>query len=984
MTPERWQELQRILDDVLDLPVGERAAFMERHCPDPEARQQLQRLVDAAESVLTAFDKPPLRLTSSRGPVDPEKLGAYRLMDRLGRGGMGTVFVARRDDDVHHRPVAIKLMQVGLESDELMRRFRREREILAHLEHPNIARLLDGGTSEDGRPFLVMELVEGGVMVDQYCREHALDIPARLRLFQKVCAAVHFAHQQLVVHRDLKPGNILVTPEGEPKLLDFGIAKLLSTEDFPLTVVTTAPGRSPMTPSWASPEQMRGERISTASDIYSLGILLYRLLCDQHPYRLDGCNYAEAVRIVCEQEPLAPSVQALNTTTLGDDAKPLARQLYGDLDDIVLKALRKDARTRYSSAEELAKDIERHLTGLPVEARKGTFTYRASKFVRRHRVGVASGVTALVLLLGFIAALLVQQKAVIAQRDLYEATAQYLIGIFEKANPKEALEMDLSARDLLERGVEDLEEQLSGQPEVQAEMHTVIGSSFHGLGQLERARQQLQSSLALRRELYGDKDPKIADSLQRLSQVESDSGRYEEAEDYSRRALEIRRAIYDPPHPELTDSMFRLAWILERRGDYGQATVHYRQALEAARQLDEPELLAEILTDFAILQRLNAEQEESEQLLDEALTIRRRIFGDYHALTIDTRNSLALLYEDQGRFELAEKSFREALEAARQIYDDPHNTLASLTANLASTLSQRGEYEAAEGLYKEALDIYHRFYDGPHPNTATHLGRLAFLYQRMDRHEEAAEMARRALDMRRILFDDSHKDVALSCNYLAVTLTRLDEYDEAEQLFQEAIAIYRKTVGDSHPQLAKSLNNYASLLFEQDRQDEAKELFSQALDILRQVYGDEHPEVGNLSYNLGYLRHQAGELERAAELYQRAADIARFTLGEDHPNVGIILTQQGRLANDRGDHIAAEQAARQALEVLEARLPWEHVRRIKAEIVLTRSLLAQDRVSDAENALRPRFGWIQQQRSRDDANRQDIEALMQSIEDQGG
>ena len=891
---------------------------------------------------------------------------------------MGTVFVARRDDDVHHHPVAVKLMQMGLESEEMLRRFRREREILAGLQHPNIARLLDGGTADDGRPYLVMELVDSGVPIDQFCQEQELDIPQRLRIFQKVCAAVHFAHQQLVVHRDLKPGNILVTPEGDPKLLDFGIAKLLSTQDFPVTVVTTMPGHSPMTPSWASPEQMRGERIATSSDIYALGILLYRLLCGAHPYQLDGCTYAEAIRIVCEEEPQPPSTRLLQGDA-SQEERQRSRQVAGDLDDIVLKALRKDPRQRYSSAEQLAQDIERHLTGLPVEARKGTFSYRAGKFVRRHRVGVASAATALVLLLVFIGALLFQQQQVIAQRDRFENIAEFLIDVFENPNPKGSADPNLTARELLERGAADLEARLQDQPAARADMHAVIGLSFHGLGRHDESMEQLRASLELRQSLLEPDHPKIAESLQRMAQVASDQGDYAQAEDFCRRALEIRRRVHRPPHADLADSQYRLAWILERQGDYDTAGVHYRQALDAARQLDEPELLASILTSYGILRRLTADYDTSQTLLDEALVLRRELFGEHHALTVDTRNSLGLLYDAQGRFDEAEASFNLALDAARQIYEGPHNTVASILGNLAKVLTEKGRFDEAEAVYLEALDLEKTFYGGPHPHIATHLGRLAFLYRRMERHEEAAQSARQALEMRRRLFGDSHKDVALSCDYLATSLIRLERYDEAEALFEEAIAIYRRTVGEDHPQLAKSLNNYASLLFELERKGEAKELFGQSLQILRTVHGDDHPEVGNLSFNLGYMHHQAGELEQAASHYQTAVRIARGSLGDDHPNVGIMLTQQARLANDRGLFGEAEQMIRQALTILEASFDWEHTRRLRAELVIAESLLSSGQPEEAEDVLQRRYDWVREHKTADDNNRRNVEALMERI-----
>ena len=457
MTPELWRRLQELLDEALELPPERRAELVDTADLDPAARRRLEGLIRAAEEPATALDHSPLSLTPRRPTVaEPRRLGAYELLESLDRGGMGSVFIARRTDDVHSRKVAIKVLQMGLETEEMVRRFRREREILAQMEHPNIAHLLDGGTAPDGRPFLVMELVEG-VPIDRYCDEVGAGLEERLRLFQKVCSAVHFAHQNLVVHRDLKPANILVTSEGVPKLLDFGIAKLLSTENFPLTVVTTAPDRALMTPAYASPEQIRGERITTASDVYSLGVLLFQLLTGSRPHQVEGRSRAEVQRLICEEEPPLPSFAVVEDSADPGEARRLRRHLAGDLDNIVLMALRKEAQRRYISAEQLSEDLERHLAGLPVVARKDTFTYRAGKFVRRHRVAVASGTTALVLLLGFIQVLLVQQREVVAQRDRFETTAKFLTEIFENPNPERSEAVNLSAQQLLERGAASLD-----------------------------------------------------------------------------------------------------------------------------------------------------------------------------------------------------------------------------------------------------------------------------------------------------------------------------------------------------------------------------------------------------------------------------------------------------------------------------------------------------------------------------------------------
>lgn len=421
MTPTRWQQIDQMLDAALELPAAERKAFLAQSCAGDEAlRQEVWSLLAASEQAEDFFEAPPLDDVAAlfRGEESAfapgQRIGPYRILRELGRGGMGLVFLAVRADDAYQKQVAIKLVSPNPLQPELVRRFRRERQILADLDHPNIARLLDGGTTEQGWPYVVMEYVEG-IPLTHYCWVNQLALSRRLQLFLDVCAAVQYAHQNLIIHRDLKPANILVTQAGVVKLLDFGIAKLLKPERQQATAYETQSGVLMMTPEYASPEQMRGDALTTASDVYSLGVLLYELLTGHLPYQLKSHALPEIIRAVCESEPLLPSIRVGQSQTAPRDfaaARPerLGIQLKGDLDNIALTALHKEAARRYSTVQQLSEDIGRHLAGELIFARQATLGYRVQRFVKRYRVVVAATALVLVTLLGGIAATLRQAR----------------------------------------------------------------------------------------------------------------------------------------------------------------------------------------------------------------------------------------------------------------------------------------------------------------------------------------------------------------------------------------------------------------------------------------------------------------------------------------------------------------------------------------------------------------------------------------------
>ncbi|MBI2838288.1 MAG: protein kinase [Acidobacteria bacterium] len=435
MDPERWRLIDDLFHAAIELPPDERGDFLEGACEgDDSLRAEIEKLVDGSDRAGSFIEASPALVASTMAllesdaePLDGLRLGAYRVIREIGRGGMGTVYLAARADEEFRKRVAIKLVTAGFDHETIIQRFRNERQILAGLDHPNIARLLDGGTTESGAPFFVMEYVEGQT-ISEYCDTHGLMTHERLKLFRTVCSAVHFAHQNLVVHRDIKPANILVTEDGTAKLLDFGVAKLLS----PISQageVTETTSRS-MTPEYASPEQARGETITTASDVYSLGVLLYELLTGRRPYSVAGRSVIEIIEAICEQDPAKPSTVVGRTETSDGpeavsktrDSEPnrLRRELEGDLDNIVLKAMRKEPQRRYASVEQFSEDIQRYFERLPVIARQDTFAYHASKFMARHKAGVASAALAIVALLGGAVTTLWQAHAARQERDKAE------------------------------------------------------------------------------------------------------------------------------------------------------------------------------------------------------------------------------------------------------------------------------------------------------------------------------------------------------------------------------------------------------------------------------------------------------------------------------------------------------------------------------------------------------------------------------------
>jgi serine/threonine protein kinase/tetratricopeptide (TPR) repeat protein len=840
---ERWRRIEQILDDALDVPPAERPALLDARCAgDADLRAAVARMLAACERADAHFETPVLSAADvvddapaggGRDQFQPgDRVGAYRVTGLLGRGGMGAVYRAERADGAFDREVALKVIKRGMDTDEIVARFRRERQILARLQHPNIASLLDGGVTESGLPYFVMELVEGRP-VDVWCDEHRLDVDTRLRLFLTVCDAVRYAHGALVVHRDLKPGNILVR-DGEPMLLDFGIAKVLEAEDADQA---TRVLERRLTPEYAAPEQVRGEPTTTATDVYALGVILYELLTGELPVRVGG-SFAEIERTVGGVEPRAPSARVTRDDTTGTAAEraawrgaspPALRQrLRGDLDAIVLRALAKDPSRRYPSVEALAEDIGRHLAGRPVLARPDSRWYRVSKFVGRNRTVVAlTGLAALGLVGGSVAttvfALAADRERHRRQLEAERATAarDFVVNLFAELDPDRLQGRTTFTRDeLIDLGARNLDD-LESQPELLASVLNTLGQVAFNLGDRDRAEAFFRRALALL-ETRPDQ-PERAASLMGIGEVLRLRFRFEDAERHLADALEVRRATLDAKDPAIAESVAALAFAYYNQGRLDDAERLYRQVL-AFPGRTPPRLRAAVVEGLADVELRRGNLDASAALYDEALAEYGRLLGPEHprlALTLwgvghvmegRARAALPDTQAVEAHLDRAEQAYRQALGLQLGSYGAAHPLVASTRYGLGRLLTRRARLTEAETELREAIRSFEAAGGAGHPSAGDAWAELARLELALGRDAAAEAAARRALDV--YARNDTTEDagrlrLAAARNLLGRALLAQRRAVEAEAPLRWALAAF-----EGRPDRAADFRETAAALAE--------------------------------------------------------------------------------------------------------------------------------------------------------------------------
>ncbi|MBN8730776.1 MAG: serine/threonine protein kinase [Acidobacteria bacterium] len=825
--PHRWQRLQQLFERARELPLGKRNQWLAEVCPDdPDLCRRAESLLWHDEDPTNIFDI--FRAANNEGtllwePLPGDRIGPYSVIRQLGRGGMGAVYLAERDDEQFRKQVAIKLVSSGLLlMPEVMARFRSERQILASLDHPNIARLLDGGAAPNGTPYVVMEYIDG-TPIDQYCRARALSLDDRLRLFRKICSAVHYAHQNLIVHRDIKPDNVMVTAEGEPKLLDFGIAKLLD----PAAAKQTRTRARVMTPDYASPEQVRGEAVTTATDVYGLGVLLFELLTDKLPYRLASDDAYELEQAICNAEPMRPSTLRLD--------------LRGDLENILLKALRKDPARRYASAEQFSDDIRRYLEGYPVIAQADSWSYRAGKFLRRNAAASAAALMATMLLAAFAISMTVQAQRIARERDVAaqerrksQQVAGFLTDLFRLADPARTKGGTVTARELLDNGAKRLETELAGQPELQATMLNEIGIVHRSLGLYTEARAHIEKALQLRRRALGPRHAEVAASLQSLSQVLRDLNEYDAALAAARESLAIRRERLGNQHPDLAPSLNALAVLLEDKAEYAQSEKLHREAIAILRgqpDLDERMLAVSLNNLAGVLGRMGNSRQVV-PLFEEALALRRKVLGRDHLETSQTLNNLSNLYRDRGDTAAAEAGFNEVLSVRRGLFGPDHPEVAKALTNLAATYTQAKRYDEAIQLLNEAETIFRQRLGPDHLNVAFVLDNIASVHHAKGDYAAAQPYYDRTKEMFRARFGDDHPETATSDYNTSGNYLAWGKLDLAEQHARLAERVYRIKTGPGSPARLRAQLRLAEILTK-------KREWSAAAAAYRAALGDE-------------------------------------------------------------------------------------------------------------------------------------------------
>ncbi len=954
MDAARWTAVQTLFEAALDRTPAERDAFLRAACINTDGEIDADLYAEVASLVnvevhsllqglaVDAVDLPAML------SMEDERVGPYRIVRELGRGGMGIVYLAERDDGAYEQAVALKLVKRGMDSESIVRRFEQERQILARLAHSGIARLLDGGLADDGRPYFAMEVVEGEP-ITAYCDARALGVEARLALFERVCDAVAYAHTRLIVHRDLKPSNILVI-DGEAgpevKLLDFGIARLLEHDGPGLTWS----GLRPMTPEYAAPEQVRGEPVTTAADVYALGTLLYELLAGRRPHALDRKKPRDLEEAILSAEPSRPSLAVRQAVTLDAEDGPravtpegvahtrattperLTRRLAGDLDTITLKALAKEPDARYSSAEALADDIGRYRRGIPVEARRATAGYRVRKFVMRHRVGVATtaGVVAvLAAVIGFYTLRLAAERDR-AQLEADKATevSAFLTGLFSLSDPAESRGAEITARQLLAEGAERIENELATQPEVQAQMYGTLGRVYQSLGLSNDAERLLQRSLALHERL--DTDPLATARAQTaLGDLAIDQGNYDVADSLLQRSLAAQRAGYDGPHEDLARTLQVQAALLQESGQWAAAEAPLLDALAMLRTLHDGDYdaTADLLNSLGLTYFDLGRYDDSERYYAEALAMRRRLHGDLHPDVTQSLRQFSALQRRQRNYGEAEGLIREAIALDSQLVGLQHPTIGEDYYEYASLLKSTGRFEEATRVFNRTLAVDSVTIGGDHPFHALAIGELGMVRLAAGDAEGAVFYLRKALDLQRRVLPPNHPEIAAMLNKLGQALPRIGALEEGEQAIREALAIQRVSLDEDHPAVLSTRSALASLLSSVDRDDEAIALHRDILVRRQRTQGNDSPDAARSTYNLAAALRAKGTPEALAEARTVIADAVtryRAIFPAESREMGYVLMEQADVLRASGETEEAATTYREADRVFRAALGDDH------------------------------------------------------------
>ena len=896
LSKDDYDRVERLVEELLDLNEADRASRLAAIAGEsPQLMTRIQAQL-AADARLTGTDFMAYAASASHEQdvggatnpsVKPDQIGAYEILRHLGAGGMGTVYLARQKEPVE-RLVALKVTH-AFETDRERSRFALEAQALASMQHPNVASLYDSGVTDQGTPFVVMELVDQALNVVDWCDANSASIEQRLQLFLQVCAGVAHAHEKGLLHRDLKPANLLITTvDDRPvvKVIDFGVSRAFSPGKGGLSQASVAGS-----PVYMSPEALGASShtgLDTRSDIYSLGLVLCELICGELPFASDGSIGALVERLRSGQtvgpadwlsqqthEHVASVARLRGATPVA-----LRRAIAGDLDAIVLKAIAPDPANRYASPRDMARDIERHLHNEPIEARPPTRSYRTWRFVQRHRVGVAAASVALVTLIAFAGLMAVQANRVAQQRDRANLEAQakgrvadFLTNMFSQANPYKAAGEDVTARELLDQATQSIDA-LTDQPAVQATLLTTMGDAYRALGLYPEAEPLLLRALDLHKELSGPNDVESLKAINALGALYRAQGRTDDAEPLALQALDGFAAALGEDDPTTIDARLTLGLVYLRQGRF----------------------------------------EESEKTLLEGLDDYRRLLGDEDGETLRAFDLVGVNYAMQGRFDEAQPYLEQAYKGLRNTLGADHPRTLNAIGNFAAMILAQGKFDAAEPLLIEAYEATRRVHGPEHPETLNTLGNLSALYADSGRLEEAEAIVSEALAIRRRVQGEEHPETLLTYFDLALIDLKLGRVDQSIERLDAISAKQRELLGDQHPNTLMSILTLGDAHMTASRWREAGDAFGHAADGLGVALDPAHPNTIKARFRQAYCHAQDGRLAEAEAHFAESINHARGTYGDVHPYTAGMLFEVARARAVATQTLAASEALEQAID----------------------------------------------------------------------